>query len=230
MNGGIRMKNFFIKPSRIFEKYKENPKFAVSFIIIGLFTFISSVITYIATKDQLREIALKSAEKTSHGNQEAIDIAVNIATSPVIHVIGSLLTAAFAIGLIALLAFIYYLLVRIFKGSITYIQAISVYSLSYIAVAIGSVLKSVYIVIFGQNISSDKISYLNSFLAYFNIFKIWQIVLLALGLSIVSIKISRKKAIAMVLIVTLIGIGLVLGMAAVNDLLKTISTNNINSI
>lgn len=223
-----KIKNFFINPAKAFQGYKEDPKFALNFIIAAVGTFIATFVTFIATKDQLREIAIKSAEKSSHGNQQAIDMTVNLMVSPVMHVISSLLAGGMAIGIIALLAFVYWLLVKIFRGTISYAQAISVYSLSYVTIVIGEVCRALYTLIFGQNITTAKVNYLNTFLSYFSIFKIWQIVLLVFGISVVAANISKKKAIAIVLVVTFLGLLFTLGSVAFADLMSTFSKNMSN--
>jgi hypothetical protein len=99
-------------------------------------------------------------------------------------------------------ALIYKILSRIFGSRIKYKQVVSVYCLSMMPIAIGEVLKWLYMAVTGKPVGVSylvKPTLLNGVLDKFDIFNIWQIILLTIGISIVG-KVSKKKSFAIVAI------------------------------
>lgn len=213
MSLGEKIKKFFIKPSELFAQYKETPKYGMLFLIIGIVTFIITLISRLEIGSISKEQIMGSTQ-----NAQAAEIAYNLTNSPVLIIITAVFAVIGVYIVIYIVAFIYYLFVKLFKGNIRYNQMVSIYSLSYMAVLIGSIIKILYSLIAKKPIadaaSTATATATDVLINNLNLFGIWQMVLLVFGISEVS-EVSKKKSIAIVLIIWVLAIGFSLAMLSV---------------
>lgn len=219
MTLGEKIKKFFVKPSELFAQYKEAPKYGKLFLIIGIVSFIITIVGRLALGSISKEQLMQSTQ-----NAEAAQLAVNLTNSPVFTAIIAIFAVIGVYIVIYIASFVYYLLVKLFKGNIKYNQMVSIYSLSYIAVLIGSVIQVLYSLI-AKKPSADAAATATAtdvLIKNLNLFGIWQMVLLVFGISEVS-EISKKKAIIIVIIVWVLALGLGLLMLSLGNSLKSIA-------
>lgn len=209
MTLGEKIKKFFVKPSEVFAQYKEEPKYGMLFLIIGIATFIITLLSRLELGSISKDQIMGSTQ-----NAQAAEITYNLANSPVLTVITAVFAVIGVYIVIYIVAFIYYLFVKLFKGNIRYNQMVSIYSLSYMAVLIGSIIRIIYSLIAKKPFAPTTATATDVLIENINIFGIWQMVLLVFGISEVS-EISKKKSIAIVIIIWVLAIGFSLAMLSV---------------
>lgn len=216
-----RVKYFFINPEKVFEQYIEKPTFLIKFIIIVL-----SIIIYgyaeSTQKSLLIQNAIEKLQKIKYPQQYLDTVRQQYETTysaPMLIFMGLLVAAI----IIAFISFIYWFLTRLFNGENDYKDTVAVYSLAYLPQAIGSILISIYILVAHTVpfLQAQESTYLSTALSGINIFKIWQIVLLIIGLAKVG-NISKKKAAFIVLLITAIGILFNLGNFAISKNISSV--------
>lgn len=214
---GEKVKYFFINPGVVFAEYIQKPTFLIKFLIIAL----GVILFGYAESTQKALLIQKAVEKLNdyHYSKEVFDLAKqNIekgtSFSAVSLIGGGVFGTAAAI---AIVSFIYWFLTRLFAGQNSYKDTVAVYSLAYLPQAIYSILLSIYIIaahsipfLSLQNSSSN----LSILLGVVNPIKIWQIVLLIIGLAKVG-DISKKKAAIIVIGLTLVSLAFTFGTAAI---------------
>ncbi|MDP4147094.1 MAG: Yip1 family protein [Bacillota bacterium] len=207
---GEKIKNFFIHPSRVFEQYKEKPTFWLKLIVFLLVGVIMSIITTIKSRPEMEKYMTETLKKAGGGLQTADSVKqiVAISTNPVLIGVMGLITFVVVVLIASL---IYFGLIKLLKGQIKFSQMLAVYTLASMPVVIGDIVKTIYMLAANKSIGSDKYhpSYMNTLTSNLDIFIIWQIVLLIIGISTVS-GISKKKSTALVLILNVLSILLAL--------------------
>jgi hypothetical protein len=217
---GEKIKCFFINPSKLFASIKEKPIYIVPFIIAVVVAIFNVVITFTLGKEAM----IESVTESLKGNPAA-DTAINIATSPAMMVIGVITGSAGVLIGIVISALIYWAFAKLFKGEIKITEMISVSAVCYITTAIGSLIKTLYLLIANNPIvASTKVAsatFTDILINSVNIFTIWKMVLLVFGISVVA-NLSKKKAIAVVLIVFTLGVLFSYGSLWVSTALQSI--------
>jgi hypothetical protein len=212
-----KIKKFFVKPSELFAKYKEEPKYGKLFLIIGIVYFLVTIIGSQAFKSVKNQQIMESTQ-----NSEAAQMAINLTNSPVLIAITSLFAVLVIYAIIFIISFIYYLVVKLFKGNIKYNQMVSIYSLSYMAVLIGSIVQLAYSLITKKTIGNAAATATDVLIQNLNLFGIWQMVLLVFGISEVA-ELSKKKSTIVVIILWLLAIAFGLLMLSVGNWFKSIA-------
>lgn len=212
-----RIKYFFISPGKVFEQYIEKPTFLIKFLVIAVGVIFGGFAES-TQKTLLINSAVDKLKRINYPEQYLETVRQQYETTysaPMLILMG-LLGAALTI---AFVSFIYWLLTRFLNGANNYKDTVAVYSLAYLPQVIGTILISVYILM-AHTIpfldAQNNPTYLSTALSGINIFKIWQIVLLIIGLAKVG-NISKKKAAFIVLLLTAIGILFNVGSFAVSS-------------
>lgn len=191
---------FFKKPGIVFNEFIEKPKYLWTMILIILINIIYGIMQTTTSMDILKKsITDKFKGADADTSQALIEKSMEYAASIPIHTVTIIITTIMSIYLASL---VYMGLARIFASKIKYKQIVSVYCLSMLPIIIGKVIKWLYMAITGNPVGVKTLAeptLLNGFLDNFDIFNIWQIVLLTIGISVVG-KISKKKSFAIVAI------------------------------
>lgn len=200
MSVGEKIKKFFVKPAELFSRYKEEPKYGKLFLIIGIVYYLITIIESQALKSVNNQQISGSTQ-----NSEAAEMVMNLVNSPVFIAIITLFAVLVIYLVIYIISFVYYLVVKLFKGNIKYNQMVCIYSLSYIAVLIGSVVQLLYSLITKKPTASAA-TVTDVLIQNLNPFGLWQMVLLVFGISEVA-EISKKKSIIIVILLWLLAFG-----------------------
>lgn len=205
---GEKIKYFFINPQKLFEDYMQDGKYAITMLIVIALSVIVAVVQGILLRDVLKG-AVDSQLNTMPGmDPAALGIAqsvANVTTSPIFVAITTIVGTLISIYFYTL---IYWLVSKIFKGTASYSQMVGVYVISRFAVLIGSVINLIYTVIVNKPIdvnATANLSFGNVLLGHLNVFGIWQMVLLVIGIAVVA-GISKKKSIGVVVIIWALGL------------------------
>lgn len=213
------IKYFFVNPTKAFEDFKDRPKYGILFLIIAIMSGLNYVLTQTLAKDSIDDLITKSAGNPQA--QQSAEMITNIIKSPIFITVMAIVTMLLAIVSMYIVSFIYYLFIKAFKGNIKYNQAVSIYSLAYIAAGIGGLVYTIYAIITKQTFQVPSTSYFNVIVNNLDVFKLWQMVLLVFGISAVT-GLTKKKGISIVVIVFCLSLLLQLGFFAFNQSIKNL--------
>ncbi|MBO0576017.1 YIP1 family protein [Clostridium botulinum] len=203
-----KFKFFFTSPSKLFEYYRENPKYGILFLITALCTIVFSIIRSNLSK----EIIKKNIEQQFEGlDPQALEIAkkgADITTNPKLNAFGAFIGVVF--GVFAA-AFIIFIIFKISKVALNYKQTVTLYLVAGLSTCIGSIFKIIYMLISKKAVSINAIlnpSVKNTLIASIDIFTIWQYILLGIGIYAMG-KTSKKKATTLTIILAILSIGFI---------------------
>ncbi|MBS4539060.1 YIP1 family protein [Clostridium sp. D2Q-11] len=201
-----RIKYYLIKPNKFFQNYKENPKVAIHLIIL----LIISSITAVITKNKAMSAVDENFGGLSGQELESVKNITNIVTSPAAII---LMTIVFSIITYLLFALFRYIFVKLVHGEGRFKQMFAIVLVTSYPVTIVALIKSFLPL-------DAEVSMLDSFLSKVNIFSIWQLVLLIIGMSVVF-NISKKKSIIINIVIFLVSLSFILGGTYLNSMATT---------
>ncbi|WP_461206727.1 Yip1 family protein [Clostridium sp. DL1XJH146] len=202
---GEKLKCFFINPTRLFRPYISNPKFAINLIILGAISVVFSLIQANLQKPYTDEVLRNSLQGADPATMAQLEKMTGIFQSPLLQ--APLKLVGFIIG-VFFMALVYFLIVKLFRGKGTYSQMVSVYLQATYATAIGYIVKIIFMLISGEPTGLSLIqnpSVQTALINYIDIFKLWYLFLLGLGISVVF-KISKIKSYGILIVLFLIGL------------------------
>ncbi|CBZ03104.1 YIP1 family protein [Clostridium botulinum] len=201
-----KFKFFFTSPLKLFEYYRENPKFGILFLI----TTICAIIYQIIHSNLTKEIVKKQMEKQFEGlDPQALEMTkktMDTMNNPALKIGSALIGVLIAVFGVALLIFIIF---KISKVALSYQQTVTLYLVAGLSTCIGSIFKSIYMLISKKAIGINAIlnpSVKNTLIANIDIFNIWYYVLLGIGIYAMG-KTSKKKATILTIILAILSIG-----------------------
>lgn len=199
---GERVKNFFKNPRALFEEKKIRPAFIVPLIIIIAIAVIFALIETNYTKDLLNSAVQKKQASMPAEQAQIFESMMEVINSPAVKAVSAVFSVLITTFLAALL---YFAFMKLLKGDGTYIDAVVVYCISHLAVSIGQIFKSIYMLISGKPIGANiDGSLVNVLIGNFDIFLIWKMVLMVIGFS-VAFNIPKKKSIIPVITFWILG-------------------------
>ncbi|MDP4178713.1 MAG: YIP1 family protein [Bacillota bacterium] len=213
---GEKVKCFFINPTRYFKQYKEKPKFGLMFVIISIVTLICQIITYVISHDKYSQY-VEGYYKSVGIQQSQMDLSIKIANAS--QLVGAILSPLGVLVPILLVALIFFLLNKAFKGKATYPQMVSVCAHAAIIQLFYIIFVTIHLLI-TKNVENPfdfktLLSFSNIFSKYVNVFSIWKLVVTIFGVSAVS-EIPKKKSVIIVVLVFLLGFVYTFGQASIS--------------
>lgn len=206
-----KVKMFFIRPAELFRGYVEEPAWKLKLLIIsiisGLFTYGSKIMG----KDLMAEMLEEKAASMPPEQAEAVRASIPFMNSPMMNIVSAIGGVATIVVVILLVSLVYKAFIKAFKGDIKYKQVLSVYTLAYMATAIGMVAKLAYMYFTGNLLYLNMQPTIKD--ALFNNldpFIVWQAILMVFGISVVS-GISEKKSTIIVVCMWLVSLSISLG-------------------
>jgi len=191
---------FFVKPAELFRDYIEKPTWALKLLIISLITALFAYESKILGKDILAEMLEEKAASMPPEQAEAVRASIGFINSPAMNIVSAAAAVLSVLAVILILSLVYMAFIRVMKGKIKYRQALSVYTLAYMAAAIGLLVKLAYMYFSGNLIYLDMDpTYTDALYNSLDPFTIWQSILMLFGISTVS-GITEKKS-AMIVVV-----------------------------
>ncbi len=201
---GEKFKCFFTNPNRLFEDYNTNPTWKLKFLIIIATVTLQAVLSKIFTFEAQIDNMLQSMPNMSKDQVQAV---MELMNAPWMTALIAIFAAIMAIASVFLVTLIYWGLVSLFGGKTTYKKLLSVYSLAYIPVCIGS-LVSLAIAYFTNNYGNTlNPNIADALLGRVDLFVICQVLLLVFGFSkVANLKLNKSAIMVgiMWLIATLI--------------------------
>jgi len=187
--------NIFFSPAKVFQSLKEKPSWALPLVIVLVFVALTAVVTVITTKD----VAMAKQEeilKERGMSEEQIQQAKVFMTGPMPVIFGAI-GAIIVTGVILLLfALLLNVLIPALGGVGSFARVFSVVSHSALVMVPGNIIRLLLIVVtkslyattslaaFTPNLARNSIAF--QLLASFDLFTIWEMILVAMGIRIAN--------------------------------------------
>lgn len=214
--------SIFTAPSKVFTGLKEKPVWTKPFIIVLIIIALSSAFTVMLAKDAI--ITKQEEAFQERGmNDEQIEQAKKFIQGPLPIVFAGIGGAIVVAVLLLLFALVLKLLVPVFGGTSAFKSVFSVVSFSALIMVPAAVLKLMLVAITKSPYvttslalltpTMEKTSLLYQFLAGFDFFIIWEMILVAIGINIVS-GVKKQNAYILVFLVWFVSIFIGIGLGS----------------
>lgn len=198
-----RVKYFFTNPNKLFADYNNKPTWFVKLLIVFAITVVFTIIMKKLTFGPQLDLLQQNPNMTKEQAEAAVAVmnsswmtALTIASALV-----GVLIAAFLTPLI------YYGLIALFGGKTKYMKLVSVYLLAYIPASIGALVDLAFAYYTNNYESLLQPTITDVLFKRFDLFVIWQALLLVFGFSKVA-DLKLKKSAIIVVIMWLIATGI----------------------
>jgi hypothetical protein len=187
--------NIFFSPAKVFQSLKEKPSWALPLVIVLVFVALTAVVTVISTKD----VAMAKQEeilKERGMSDEQIQQAKVFMTGPLPVIFGAI-GAIIVTGVILLIfALLLNILIPPFGGVGSFARVFSVVCHSSLVMVPGNIIRLILIVLtkslnattslaaFTPNLGRNSVVF--QLLASFDLFVIWEMILVAMGIRIAN--------------------------------------------
>ncbi|MDS1004359.1 YIP1 family protein [Clostridium sporogenes] len=201
-----KFKFFFTSPSRLFEYYREKPKYGILFLITALCGIFYKLVYSNFSKEIIKENMERQLEGADPQALELSKRIVDISSKPIINTFSSFIGVLISVFVSA---FIIFIIFKISKVALNYKQTVTLSLMAGLPNCIGSIIKIIYMLISKKAIGINAAlnpSIKNTLISTFDIFTIWQYILLGIGIYAMG-KVSKKKAIILTIILAILSIG-----------------------
>lgn len=187
---------FFVRPSELFRGYIEKPSWALKLLVISFVTAVFTYATKILGKDLFTGMMLEKAASMPPEQAEAVKASITFLNSPMMNLVSAAVAVVSMIAIILLVSLVYMAFIRVLKGKVKYRQVVAVYTLAYMATAIGLLVKLAYMYLTGNLLYIDfSPTFTSALYNSVDPFNIWQAILMVFGISAVSGLPEEKSAI-----------------------------------
>jgi len=191
-----KLKIFFVKPSELFRDYVEKPTWALKLIVLSLVMGIYTYATKILGEDLFIEMMEEKAAAMPPDQAEAVRGSIAFLNTPTMNAVSAGAAALSMIAIILAVSLVYMLFIRALKGKIRYSQTLAVYTLAYMASAVGLLAKLAFMYLTGNLLYVDfSPTYISTLYDCLDPFYIWQAILMVFGISAVSGLPEKKSTI-----------------------------------
>ncbi|KOM98240.1 membrane protein [Clostridium botulinum] len=201
-----KFKFFFTSPSKLFEYYRENPKYGILFLITTLCTIIYTLVFSNVSKEFMKKYMEKQLQGLDPQTLEITKKTMDAMNNPALKIGTSLIGILIGVFGMSLIIFIIF---KISKVALSYQQTVTLYLVAGLSTCIGSMFKAIYMLISKKAIGINATlnpSVKNTLIASIDIFTIWQYILLGIGIYAMG-KTSKKKATILTIILAILSIG-----------------------
>lgn len=214
--------NIFISPIKVFTAVKEKPDWVLPFIVVLVVVALSALAAVSASRGNEEAMARQEEMMRDRGmSEEQIEQAMNISQGPLPMIFGSIGGAIFVAITLVLFTLILHVFIPLFGGMSGFPRIFSVVCYAALVSLPGAILrviimfitKSLFVAtslaLFAPAI--EKTSFLWQFLNGFDFFVFWEMVLVAIGISVTN-EIKRTNAYILVFIIWIISIFISVGL------------------
>lgn len=208
------MLNIFFSPAKVFEKIKEKPGWIKPLIVVLVVIILSAAITVFLTKDTA--LAQQEEAMRERGmSDEQIEQAKQFIGGPIAAVLGGVFAVIFTVAILLVFSLLINVLIPIFGGASSFKTVFSVVSHAAL-VRVPSVIVRIILILLTKSLyvsaslallvpGMDKGSFAYRILTGFDGFVIWEMALVALGISVTN-NLSKKNAFIIVFLILLVSI------------------------
>jgi hypothetical protein len=192
-----KLKYFFVNPNKLFEDYNIRPTWLLKTLIVIILTIITTIITTKLVAGPSIDMMILQTPDMTREQAEAI------MKSPI--VMGIAVGGAFivCIAAIFLVPLIYYGLIALFGGKTNYMKIVAVYSLAYLPYTVGAIISLTFAFYTNNFDSIMQPKLMDVIFSRFDVFVIWQVLLLVFGFAKVSNLKLHKTAIIVAIMWTI---------------------------
>ena len=215
--------DIYLAPSKVFHALKEKPRWVLPLVIVLVVVALAAVLTMSFAREEImarQQEALQERGLT----EEQMAQAMQFTQGPAVAVTAAVSAVIFTGCLLAIFAVVVNLFVPLFGGESGFKRVFSVICFAALVMVPAAILKLVLIATTRSPYVTTslallapglaKTSFLYQLLAGFDIFTIWEMILVAMGISITN-NIVRKNAYILVFLIWIVSIFVGIGLGSV---------------
>ncbi len=212
--------DIYFSPGKVFTTLKEKSRWVMPLVIVLVVVVLTAVVTVSLTRETI--IASQEEVFEERGlSEEQMEQARQVMSGPILMISSAINAALFTVVLLLVFTLVLNLFIPLFDGESGFKRVFSVVCFSSLVAVPAAILKLIMVgmtrspfvttslALLTPNLAKD--SFIYQFLAGFDLFVIWEMILVAIGVSIVS-NFARKNAYVLVFAIwfasVFIGIGL----------------------
>ena len=215
--------DIYFAPSKVFNALKEKPQWITPLIIVLLVVAVTAVVTVSLTREAI--IARQEEMFQERGmSEEQIEQAKQFTSGPIIMISGAISAAIFTAVLLVVFALVVNLFIPLFGGESGFKKIFSVICFSALVTVPAAILKIILLAITGSPYVTTSLALLapglakNSFtyqlLSGFDLFVIWEMILVSMGISITN-NLLKKNAYILVFLIWFVSIFIGIGVGSI---------------
>ena len=216
--------DIYFAPSKVFNALKEKPQWITPFIIVLVVVAVTAAITVSFTREAIMTRQEEVFEERGL-SEEQIEQAKQFTSGPAILISSVLSALIFTTILLLLFALVTNLFIPVFGGEGSFKKVFSVICYSALVTVPAAVLKLIMVAITKSPFVTTSLALVvpnlakNSFvyqlLAGFDFFILWEMILVAMGISITN-NIVRKNAYVLVFLIWIVSIFVGIGLGSIS--------------
>jgi hypothetical protein len=210
----LNLLNIFFSPTKVFEQLKEKREWIRPLVVVLVLIALSAVITFYVTRDTA--LARQEEIMRERGmSEEQIEQAKQFTSGPIAAVLGGVSAIIITVMILLIFSLLVNVLIPVFGGASSFKAVFSVICHAALVRIPSTIIRMILIAVTGSLYVSaslallvpgmDKMSFAYRVLAGFDGFVIWELALVALGISITN-NISKKNAFILVFLILLVSI------------------------
>jgi hypothetical protein len=212
--------DIYFAPSKVFNALKEKPQWIIPLVVVLLVVAVTAVVTVSLTRETI--IARQEEMFQERGmSEEQIEQARQFTSGPIMMISSAISAALITAVLLVVFALVVHLFIPLFGGESSFKKVFSVICFSALVTVPAAILKIILIAITGSPyittslalLAPDlaKSSFTYQLLSGFDLFVIWEMVLVSMGISITN-NLLRKNAYMLVFLMWFISIFIGIGL------------------
>lgn len=216
-----RLLGIFSAPTRLFSDIKEKPEWITPFVIVLVVIALAASATVILTKDTMM-IKQEELLRERGVSEEQIEQTKKFMQGPLPAVFGGISGGIFMGIILLLFTVVLNLFIPVFGGTSGFKYVLTVVSFSALIKVPSAVLKIILIAITKSPFVTtsfaliapnlEKTSFVYQLLAGFDFFIIWEMILVAIGISIIN-NVKRQNAYILVFLIWIVSVFIGIGLS-----------------
>jgi hypothetical protein len=215
--------DIYFSPRKVFNTLKEKPRWIMPLVIVLVVVALTAVVTVSLTRETI--IAGQEELFQERGlSEEQIEQARQFMSGPILMISSAINAALFTAVLLLVFTLVLNLFIPLFGGESGFRRVFGVVCFSSLVVVPAAILKLIIVVmtrspfvttslaLLTPNLAKD--SFIYQFLAGFDLFVIWEMILVAMGIGIVN-NLARKNAYVLVFTIWFISIFIGIGLRSI---------------
>jgi hypothetical protein len=219
----MNIMDIYLAPSKVFNILKDKPQWVKAFLIVLVVVALAAILTMVLSRETI--IAQQEDAMRERGvPEEQIEQAMQFTSGPAAMLIGAVFACGFVAATLGIFALVTNLFIPMFGGASGFKKVFSVICFSALVIVPATILKIILIAInkspyvttslalLAPNLAKNSFGY--QLLAGFDFFIIWEMILVAMGISITN-NITRKNAYILIGVIWVISIFIQAGFGSI---------------
>jgi len=219
----MNVMDIYLAPSKVFNTLKEKPRWVKAFIVVLVVVTLIAILTMVLARETLMS-QQEEALRARGVPEEQIEQTMQFTSGPAAMVIGAVFACGFMAATLLIFALVTNLFIPVFGGESGFKKVFSVICFSALVIVPATILKIILIAInkspyvttslalLAPNLAKNSFGY--QILAGFDFFIIWEMVLVAIGISITN-NVPRKNAYILIGVIWVLSIFIQAGFGSI---------------